>query len=62
MLICFFDQKGTVHKQFVPPGQTVNAAFYVEVLKRLLENVEGMYVYAESAKSLWIVRVPRIIF
>ena len=39
MLICFFDQKGTVHKEFVPPGQTVNAAFYVEVLKRLWKNV-----------------------
>jgi len=39
VLICFFDQKGIVHKEFVPPGQTVNAAFYVEVLKRLWENV-----------------------
>jgi len=39
MLICFFHQKGIVHKEFVPPGQTVNAAFYVEVLKRLRENV-----------------------
>ena len=39
MLICFFDQKGIIHKEFVPPGQTVNAAFYVEVLKRLQENV-----------------------
>jgi len=28
-----------VHKEFVPPGQTVNAAFYVKVLKRLRENV-----------------------
>ena len=34
MLICFFDQKGIVHKEF-----TVNAAFYVEVLKCLWENV-----------------------
>jgi len=39
MLICFFDQKGIVYKEFVPPGQTVNAAFYVEVLKCLWENV-----------------------
>jgi len=39
LLICFFDQKGNVHKEFVPPGQTVNAAFYVEVLKRLRENM-----------------------
>jgi len=38
MLICFFDQKGIVHKEFVPPGQTVNAAFYVEVLRHLPEN------------------------
>ena len=40
MLICFFDQKGIVQKEFFPPGQTVNAAFYVEVLKRLRENVQ----------------------
>ena len=39
MLICFFDQKGIFHKEFVPPGQTVNDAFYVEVLRRLQENV-----------------------
>ena len=39
MLICFFDQKGIIHKEFVPPGQTVNAAFYVKVLKCLRENV-----------------------
>ena len=39
MLIGFFDQKGIVHKEFVPPGQTGNAAFYVQVLKRLRENV-----------------------
>ena len=39
MLISFFDQKGIVHKEFVPPGQTVNAALYIEVLKRLGENV-----------------------
>ena len=39
ILICFFDQKGIVHKELVPPGQTINAAFYVEVLKRLRENV-----------------------
>jgi len=28
-----------LHKEFVPPGQTVNAAFYVKVLKCLQENV-----------------------
>ena len=39
MLIYFFDQKGIVNKEFVPPGQAVITAFYVEVLKRLWENV-----------------------
>jgi len=39
MLIRFFEQKGIVHKEFVLPGQAVNAAFYVEVLKHLWENV-----------------------
>lgn len=31
----FFDTRGIVHHEFVPPGQTVNGQFYVEVLKRL---------------------------
>jgi len=39
MLIAFFDSKGVVHKEFIPPGQTVNAAFYVEVLTRLKKRV-----------------------
>ena len=39
MLIAFFDSRGVVHKDFVPPGQTVNAAFYVEMLKRLKKRV-----------------------
>ena len=39
MLIYFFDQKGIVHKEIVPPGQTVIAAFYVKLLKSLRENV-----------------------
>jgi len=35
MLINFFYANGIVHKEFVPPGQTVNQQFYLEVLKRL---------------------------
>ena len=27
MIIVFFDSHGIVHKEFVPPGQTVNHAF-----------------------------------
>jgi len=32
MLISFFDANGIVHEEFVPPGQTVNQQFYLEVL------------------------------
>ena len=39
MLICFYDSKGIVHKEFVPAGQTVNAVFYVSVLKRLVHRI-----------------------
>jgi len=39
MFICFFDQEGIVHWEFVPPGMTVNADFYCDVLRRLRENV-----------------------
>jgi len=39
-LNCFFDQEGTVHREFVPPGMTVNANFSCDVLRRLRENVQ----------------------
>jgi len=39
MLICFIDQEGIVHREFVPPGMTVNADFYCDVLRRLRENM-----------------------
>jgi len=39
IFICFFDQEGIVHREFVPPGMTVNADFYCDVLRRLRENV-----------------------
>ena len=35
MIIAFFDRRGIMHKEFVPPGQTVNHAFYKDVLERL---------------------------
>ena len=40
MLIIFLDIRGIVHKEFVPPGQTVNGKFYCEVLRQLRENVK----------------------
>jgi histone-lysine N-methyltransferase SETMAR len=35
MLIVFSDIQGIIHKEFVPPVQTVNGKFYCEVLKWL---------------------------
>jgi hypothetical protein len=36
----FFDIRGIVHKESVPPGQTVNHAFYNDVLERLQKRVQ----------------------
>jgi len=35
----FFDSEGIVHKDFVPPGQTVNETFYREVLESFRKRV-----------------------
>ena len=43
----FFDQKGLVHHEFVPEGQTVNQNFYKEVLGRLHDRVR------RSRRNLW---------
>ena len=40
MIIVFFDSRGIVRKEFVPPGQTVNQAFYKDVLERLRKRVQ----------------------
>ena len=34
------DIEGTVLKEFVPPGQTVNGKLYCDVLRRLRENIQ----------------------
>jgi hypothetical protein len=39
MPISFFDANGIVHLEFVPNGETVNQAFYLQVPKRLLDVV-----------------------
>jgi hypothetical protein len=40
MLIVFSDIQGIVHKEFLPPGQTVNGKFYCEVLKWLRGGIQ----------------------
>ena len=39
MIIAFFDINGVVHHDFVPPGQTVNGQFYVQILQRMCDAV-----------------------
>jgi hypothetical protein len=39
MLVTFFCMKGTVYFEFILQGQTVNQAYYVEILMQLLEDV-----------------------
>ena len=39
IIVFFSDSRGIVHKEFVPPGQTVNHAFYKDVLERLRKRV-----------------------
>jgi len=36
----FFDSRGIVHEEFILPGQTVNHAFYKDVLERLRKRVQ----------------------
>lgn len=43
MLIVFFDIRGLIHHDFVPCGTTVNAKFYVEVLKKLKQRVHCIH-------------------
>jgi len=42
MLICFFDIDRIVHEESFPPGQTINAKFYCDVLRRLREDEEEL--------------------
>jgi hypothetical protein len=36
-----FHIEGIMHKEFVPPGQTVNRKFYCGILRSMTENIWG---------------------
>jgi histone-lysine N-methyltransferase SETMAR len=40
MLMCCFDIRGIIYFKFLPEGAIVNQAFYVEVLKRLIDAMK----------------------
>jgi hypothetical protein len=40
MITVFFDSRDIVHKEFVPPEQTVNRAFYRDVLEWIQNRVQ----------------------
>ncbi len=42
ILIAFFDSNGLIHHEYGPFGQTVNATFYLSVLKRLVAHIRRM--------------------
>jgi len=41
MLLTYFDIRGIVHYEFVPTGHAVNQVYYLEVLERLCEKLDG---------------------
>ena len=53
MLIAFFDQKGMVHHEFVPEGETMNHHFYQQVLIHLHNQVQCSWWELCSDKS-WV--------
>jgi histone-lysine N-methyltransferase SETMAR len=54
MLICFFDANSIVQSEFVPNDETVNQAFYLKVLKRLLYAVRRKRPELWQSGELWL--------
>ena len=51
LLITFYDSKGIIHKEFVPPGKTVNAVYYLGVMKRLLARIRRVRPEYRESRS-----------
>ncbi len=39
ILILFFDSKDVIHREYVPEGQTVDVAFYIQILDHLSKRI-----------------------
>lgn len=40
MLVAFFDFKGMIYQHYVPPGTTINSAYYCKVLTQFLRHLQ----------------------
>ena len=47
----FFDNEGIVHKELVPPGQTMNGKFYCDILRWMGENIQCKH--PEKWRNSW---------
>ena len=61
MLICFYDQEGIIHREFDPPGMTVNADFCCDVLRGYVKmcRVRG-HRNSKSRTSISTTTMPRL--
>jgi hypothetical protein len=54
MLIIVFDSQGTVHKEFVPEGKTVNAELYKAVMSWLLKHIQRVLPAAFCSRDFFL--------
>ena len=52
MLVCFYDDKGIIHHEFVPEGQNVTGSFYLSVLEHLWKRIRRVRP-EDSAPGSW---------
>jgi hypothetical protein len=66
-----FDNHRTIDKEFVPPGQTVNKEYYMEVLSRAVQRIrrvrpqfqerESRFLLNDSARPYTAVSVKQVL-
>jgi hypothetical protein len=59
VLIYFFDTDGITHKDFVPPGQTINVKFDCSVLRWLRESMSWRWL-DKWRTNTWVCRHDRV--